>query len=79
MMKMIGNRKIAGRLFSKMVGILLLLSLCISIMPPQAAQAETCKFKHKVQAGETLKGSRIIPGDWGKAVSGWLAWPLWRS
>jgi hypothetical protein len=26
-----------------------------------------------------LKGSRIIPGDWGKAVSGWLAWPLWRS
>ena len=21
-------------------------------------------------------GSRIIPGDWGKAESGWLAWPL---
>src|SRR5690349_13409735 len=22
--------------------------------------------------------SRIIPGDWGKAESGWLAWPLLR-
>ena len=21
-------------------------------------------------------GSRIIPGDWGKARSGWLAWPF---
>ena len=23
-----------------------------------------------------LNVSRIIPGDWGKAESGWLAWPL---
>jgi hypothetical protein len=23
-----------------------------------------------------LTVSRIIPGDWGKAESGWLAWPL---
>ena len=25
-----------------------------------------------------LNVSRIIPGDWGKAESGWLAWPLLR-
>jgi len=23
-----------------------------------------------------LEVSRIIPGDWGKVESGWLAWPL---
>jgi len=27
----------------------------------------------------TLDVSGIIPGDWGKAESGWLAWPLWKS
>ena len=25
-----------------------------------------------------LNVSRIIPGDWGKVESGWLAWPLLR-
>ena len=25
-----------------------------------------------------LRVSRIIPGDWGKAESGWLTWPLLR-
>ena len=66
-MKMISNRKIAGHLFSKVVGILLLLALCISVMPPQAAQAETCKFKHKVQAGETLIGiGYLYQYDWRK-------------
>jgi hypothetical protein len=29
-----------------------------------------------VIASELLSGSRIIPGDWGKAGSGWLARPL---
>jgi hypothetical protein len=70
MMKMISNRKIAGHLFSKVVGILLLLALCASVMPPQAAQAETCKFKHKVQAGETLIGiGYLYQYDWRKIAA----------
>src|SRR6266542_6518476 len=31
-----------------------------------------------MDARKLLNVSRIIPGDWGKAESGWLAWPLLR-
>ena len=35
-------------------------------------------YDHLIRGVNRLKSevSRIIPGDWGKVESGWLAWPL---
>lgn len=64
-MKITQPRKLANRPWVRVVYIFLVLVLCFSLAPQKEAQAATCKFKHKVKAGETLIYiSQLYQYDW---------------
>ena len=48
------ERTRSSRLLTTVIGVILVFALVLAMLPTSTAFAVTCKFKHTVQAGETL-------------------------
>lgn len=49
-----------NRITLKVISILLILSFCLAAFPQGAALAQKCKFRHKVEPGDTLIGLGLL-------------------
>jgi hypothetical protein len=57
--------KISNPNLHRLVSFLLILAMCLALFPQSASAEVVCKFKHKVQAGDTLITLGILYGiDW---------------